>query len=254
MLVEIRFYSELDDLLSNERRGGPFTVEVSAGTTVKDLAESLGVPHTEIDVILVNHESVGFTHRVRDGDRVSVYPVFEALDVTPIVHLRPVPLRHPRFVLDVHLGRLARNLRLLGFDTLWSNAHTDEELLVLSVQDNRILLTRDRGLLKRRAVTHGYLVRETSRRAQILEVLNRFDLFEAIREFSRCLECNGLLEPVPKSEVDPHLPARTRREHQEYWRCTGCGRVYWRGSHFRRLSEVVDDLRRSNQASSEPLR
>jgi len=247
MRVEVRCYDELNDLLAPSRRGGELTVEVAVGTTVKDLVESLGVPHTEIDVILVNGESVEFTRQVSDGDRVSVYPVFEALDVTPITRLRPAPLRQPRFVLDVHLGRLARYLRLLGFDTLWSNDTSDEQLVALSLGEGRILLTRDRGLLKRRAVTHGYLVRGTSRRAQIVEVLRRFDLFGAIDAFSRCLVCNGLLERMAKSEVDPLLPPRTRRDYQEFWRCPDCGRVYWPGSHFDRLSAVVDDLRRQGQ-------
>lgn len=229
-------------------------VEVAAGTTVKDLVESLGVPHTEVDVILVNGESVDFAHLLGDGERVSVYPVFESLDVTPITRLRPAPQREPRFILDVHLGRLARYLRLLGFDALWSNDASDEQLAILSAREGRILLTRDRGLLKRRAVTYGYLVRETSRRAQAVEVLRRFNLFGAINAFSRCLECNGLLEQVAKSEVDPLLLPRTRSTYQEFWRCPDCGRVYWPGSHFDRLKAVVDDLGRPGQDPQTGLR
>jgi uncharacterized protein with PIN domain/sulfur carrier protein ThiS len=227
---------------------------VAAGTTVKDLVESLGMPHTEVDVILVNGESVDFAHQVSDGDRVSVYPVFEALDVSPVTRLRPAPLRQPRFVLDVHLGRLARLLRLLGFDALWSNDASDEHLVAISIGEGRILLTGDRGLLKRRAVTHGYLVRGTSRRAQIVEVLRRFDLFGAINAFSRCLECNGLLDQVAKSEVEPLLPPQTRREYHKFWRCPHCGRVYWPGSHFDRLKAVVDDVLRQGQDPTAGLR
>lgn len=249
MEVEMRFYAELNELLSRDRRGREFTVEVAAGTTVKDLVESLGVPHTEIDVILVNGESVDFTCRVGDGDRVSVYPVFEAFDMTPVIRLRPAPLRPPRFVLDVHLGRLARRLRLLGFDALWSNDATDEQLVALSAGEGRTLLTRDRGLLKRRAVTHGYLVRETSGQAQVVEVLRRFDLFDAIKAFSRCLECNGHIERVAKSHVNAQLSSRTRRDYQEFWRCSDCGRIYWAGSHFDRLRAVVDDVRRHTPGS-----
>ena len=244
MSVELRFYAELNDLLPPERRGHSFAVDVSPGATVKDLVESLGVPHTEIEVILVNQESVDFSHRIKGGDRISVYPVFEALDVAPIIRLRSTPLRDPRFVVDVHLGRLVRHLRLLGFDTLWSNTFSDEELVRLSRQDNRILLTRDRGLLKRRAVTHGYLVRDTSPRGQTEEVLRRFDLAGGINAFSRCLECNGRIESVAKADVDALLPPRTRHDYQDFRRCEECGRVYWQGSHFDRLRTLVEDVRR----------
>ena len=243
--VEVRFSSELSDLLPPRRRHRPITLEVAAGTTVKDLAESLGVPHTEIDVILVNGGSVGFAHQVHEGDRVDVYPMSEVPGVSPLVRLSPGPPREPRFVLDVHLGRLARTLRLLGFDAVWRNDTADDELAAISVDDERILLTRDRGLLKRAKVTRGHLVRETDRRCQAIEVLQRFDLFASITPFGRCLTCNGVLEPVAKEEVEHRLPARTRREHADFRTCPGCGRVYWKGSHYDRLAALVEDLRRA---------
>jgi len=243
--VDVRFYAELNDFLRPDRRGWPITLDVAAGTTVKDLVESCGVPHTEIDVILVNGESVDFGHQVGDGDRVSVYPVFEALDMSPLVRLRPRPLREPRFVLDVHLGRLARNLRLLGFDSVWRNDLTDEELATISVHDRRILLTRDRGLLKRAKVTHGYLVRETNRRRQIVEILRRFDLFGAVVPFGRCLKCNGVLEPVAKEEVEHRLPPRTRQDYEDFRMCPDCDRIYWQGSHYERLVALVEEIRRA---------
>jgi len=243
--IETRFYAELNDFLRPLDRGRPLVAEIASGTSVKDLVESLGVPHTEIDVILVNGISVDFAQQLADGDRVSVYPTFQSIDVTPITHLRPNALRTPRFVLDVHLGRLARRLRLLGFDVLWRNDVSDAELARLSAQQRRILLTRDRGLLKRREVTHGYFVRETARRRQVEEVLRRFDLFGSIQPFGRCLECNGLLEPVAKTEVNDRLLPRTRRDYDEFQRCQGCGRVYWKGSHYDALRAVVDDIRRT---------
>jgi len=243
--VDVRFYAELNDFLPSDRRGRPITLDVAAGTTVKDLAESLGVPHTEIDVILVNGESVDFGRQVGEGDRVSVYPVFEALDVSPLLRLRPKPLREPRFVLDVHLGRLARTLRLLGFDSVWRNDATDDELAAISVDEKRILLTRDRGLLKRAKVTHGYLVRNTDRRRQIVEILRRFDLFGAIAPFGRCLACNGELEPVAKAEVQHRLPPRTRHDYNDFRTCPDCGRIYWRGSHYDRLATLIADIRRA---------
>jgi uncharacterized protein len=245
--IDTRFYAELNDFLRPGDRGHPLGADVAPGTTVKDLVEALGVPHTEIDVVLVNGVSVDFGHRLADGDRVSVYPTFEAIDVTPLTRLRPEDLRTPRFVLDVHLGRLARLLRLLGFDALWCNDASDSELARISAEEHRVLLTRDRGLLKRREVTRGYFVRETVRRRQLQEVLRRFDLFGAIRPFGRCLECNGLLEPVAKADVEDRLPPRTRRDYDEFQRCRACAHIYWKGSHYDALRVVVDEARRGGR-------
>lgn len=243
MHLEVRFYAELNDFLHPERRGRTIGVEVAPGTTVKDLIESLGVPHTEVEVILVEGCSVGFEYRVSDAEHVSVYPVFESFDVSPLLRLRPEPLRRPRFVLDVHLGRLARHLRLLGFDAKWTNDSTDDELTAMSVSEDRTILTKDIGLLKRRAVTRGYYVRETSPSLQITEVLRRFDLFETVAPFSRCLECNSELAPVVREDVASRIPARVLREHDTFKRCPGCGRVYWRGSHYERLAAFVERVR-----------
>jgi uncharacterized protein len=240
--VTVRAYAELNDLLPPTRRGQAFEVGIGPGATVKDLIESLGIPHTEIDVILVNGQSVGFSHRLVPGDRLAVYPVFEAIDVHPVVRLRPAPLRHSRFVLDVHLGRLARYLRLLGFDSWWRNEADDAALVASSLGEGRILLTRDRGVLKRSALTHAYYVREHDPRRQVGEVLRRFDLFDAVVPFGRCLECNAPLEVVAKAEVEGLLPPRTRRDFDEFRRCQGCRRVYWKGSHYDRLRALVDQF------------
>jgi uncharacterized protein len=246
MRTETRFHGELNDLLGPSDRGHAVESDVAPGTTVKDMVESLGVPHTEIDVILVNGASVGFEHRLVDGDRVKVYPPFHSLEVSPVIHLRPdAGSGRPRFVLDVHLGRLARLLRLLGFDARWSNDATDAELARISAREQRVLLTRDRGLLKRREVTRGYFVRATVRSEQLREVLERFDLTRSIRPFGRCLECNGVLESVSKSAIVDRLPPRTRRDHDEFRQCQGCGRVYWKGSHYDALRAVVESAKRS---------
>jgi uncharacterized protein len=250
--VEVRVYAELNDFLAPGRRGQLFEVEVGSHTTVKDLAESLGVPHTEIDVIMVNGESVGFDHRVASGDRVAVYPVFETIDVSPVLRLRPAPLRQPRFVLDVHLGRLTRHLRLLGFDSLWDHDADDVTLVKVSLGERRTLLTRDRGILKRAQLTHAYYVREQVPRRQVVEVLRRFDLFGAVTPFGRCLECNGMVVDVDKAEVNDVLPPRTRRDFDAFRRCRGCGRVYWRGSHYDRLQALVDDILAEGGGAPQP--
>jgi uncharacterized protein with PIN domain len=241
--ASLRFYGDLADLAWNTERTGEAHVIAAAPRSVKDAIESCGVPHTEVDLLLVNGRSVGFGHLVRAGDRVAVYPVFHGLDIDALSRVRPDPLPQDRFVLDVHLGRLAELLRHLGIDALYRNDLDDDDLAALSAAGPRWLLTRDRGLLMRRTVIYGYLVRDDDPRAQVFEVAHRFRLCEALAPFTRCARCNSELQPVDKSEVIDRLPPATRREHDEFVRCRGCGQVYWRGSHVGRLEGLVSDVR-----------
>jgi len=246
--VHVRFYAELGDFLAPGQRGREFQHACPAGNAVKDLIEGLGVPHTEVDLVLVNGRPVDFSHKLRDGDRVSVYPVFEALDISTVTAVRPEPLRMVRFAADVHLGRLAGYLRLAGFDTLYRDDWSDQELAAIAVRERRILLTRDRGLLMRAVVTHGHLVRVTRPRAQLREILDHFDLWRSLRPFSRCSVCNDLVEEVSKADVEAWLPPRTAAHYEEFRRCPGCGRIYWQGAHYRSLLELFSP----GGGSSEP--
>lgn len=179
--VTFRFYEELNDHLPADRRKRDFDCPCPGGATVKHAIERLGVPHTEVELILVNGESVGFEHVVRDGDRVSVYPQFESVDVTPLVRLRPKPLRRTRFFVDAHLARLARLLRLLGFDTRLRAGESEAEFVAAAVAERRILLTRSRALLMRREVTHGCHVAGDRPLDQCVRILDRLDLRAAAR-------------------------------------------------------------------------
>jgi len=239
-VANFRFYAELNDFLAPERRFTEFAYGFLDVATVKDRIESFGVPHTEVDLILVNGQSVDFAYRVQDGDRISVYPVFEAFDIAELTRLRPEPLRDLRFVLDVHLGRLAAYLRMLGFDTLYQNRCADEFLAEVSRGERRILLTRDVGLLKRGSVTHGYYLRATEPRQQLTEVIRRFDLGRLAKPFSRCLRCNTLLAQAGKDEARHQLPAQVAVLHDEFLRCPYCGRAYWKGGHYRRMRQLID--------------
>ncbi|MGD0013989.1 MAG: Mut7-C RNAse domain-containing protein [Bryobacteraceae bacterium] len=240
--AQIRFYAELNDFVPPERRFQASEYGFHVSPAVRDAIESLGVPHTEVDLILANGESVGFSHAIQDGDYISVYPVFESLDITPLEKLRPRPLRQPRFALDVHLGRLAAYLRLLGFDALYRNDSSDEELARLASQGERTLLTRDRGLLKRSEIVRGYWVRETSPRLQLEEVLQRFDLASAAAPFTRCLACNGQLASAAKPAVAARVPPAVLARHEEFLECPGCGRVFWKGTHWERMSGFIRGL------------
>lgn len=243
--VSFRFYEELNDFLPPKRRKRDFTIPFRPQNSIKDMIESLGVPHTEVDLILVNGQSMDFSYIVKPGDRISVYPVFEATDISSLTRLRPEPLRRTRFVLDTHLGKLARYLRLLGFDTLYDNAWHDAELAgIAAAGDKRILLTRDYGLLKRKQVTHGYFVRNDKPDKQVREVLARFDLYQAVRPFSRCTQCNGLIRPVAREEVAARVPPRIAEHFDQFSSCMDCRRVYWQGSHYDRMQGIIEGLLR----------
>lgn len=236
---EFRFYEELNDFLAPARRQHAFAYRFHGTPAVKDAIEAVGVPHTEVDLILVDDESVCFSHRLHGGERVAVYPVFERLDITPVTRLRPVPLRTPRFVADVHLGTLARYLRLLGFDTRYDNHSGDAELVRCSVVERRILLSRDVGLLKHKVLTRAHYVRATDPGRQLEEIVRALDLGRRIRPFTRCMRCNGRLRRVAVASVASQLPARVRATQRRFARCGSCGRVYWPGTHFNRLTRIV---------------
>ena len=239
--AEFRFYEELNDFLSPDKRKRTFTHPCAERATVKNAIESLGVPHTEVEVILINDRSVDFSYLIREGDRVAVYPQFESIDVTPLLRIREKPLRQPRFIADAHLGGLAKYLRLLGFDTLYRNDIHDGEVAQIAASDRRIVLTRDRDLLMHRTITHGCYVRAMKPLRQLEEVLTRLDLFRSIQPFTRCLCCNRSLEPIGKEALTERLPPDTLRYYTEFRTCRECGRIYWPGSHYRRLQGVIDE-------------
>jgi uncharacterized protein len=237
--VQFRFYEELNDHLPIARRKCGFAYALDGAPTIKEVIEGLGVPHTEIDLILVDGKSVRFSHRLRGGERVAVYPMFERFDIRPLHRLRPKPLRRTRFVADVHLGKLARSLRLLGFDTLYSAQVDDAELIAISARDRRIVLTRDLGLLKRKTLTRGYRLRSTNPRLQVKEVVHAFSLEKDLRPFTRCMSCNSQLRSVARPVLADGVPPRVFGRFRRFTFCPGCGRIYWRGTHFQRLGRFI---------------
>lgn len=246
--MRVRFYADLIDLAGTAELEVPF----GEPRSVKDLIESQGVPHPEIGLILVDDRPVGFDHRVQAGQRIAVYPPFRSIDLTGVTTVRP-PAPEPRFVLDVHLGTLARRLRLLGFDCWYRNDADDDELAQVAVDEDRILLTRDRELLMRRAVVHGYCPRSDDPELQAIEVVRRYELASRAAPFTRCIRCNGALEPVAKADVLEELPPRTRVEHDRFARCTDCGQVYWPGSHVDAVAPFLTDVGSTDDRSGRTL-
>ncbi|CAM2839822.1 Uncharacterized conserved protein [Legionella steigerwaltii] len=240
--IQLRFYEELNDFLSPEKRKTQFIHTVAQKTSIKDLIESLGVPHTEIEVILVNGKSVDFSYLVQDKDYISVYPVFETFDVSELIRLRPKPLRKMRFILDVHLGKLAKYLRLLGFDVIYENNLTDEAIIKCSKNEHRIVLTRDIGILKNKTITHGHWMHHTDPEQQVEEVLHQFQLKKQCHPFTRCLSCNGQLKNIEKDKVSADIPKLAQKYYETFMLCESCKKVYWEGSHYNKLKKWVENI------------
>jgi uncharacterized protein len=250
--ARFRFYAELNDFLPEEDREKQLVRRFDVSGSVKDLIESFGVPHTEVDLVVANGESVDFAYAVRDGDMVSVYPVFESLDISSVSRVRAAPLRALRFLLDVHLGRLAAYLRMAGFDALYNDRASDAELASTVAPGRRVLLTRDRCLLMRTRVDRGYCVRSTEPKQQLVEVVNRFDLAGAMQPFTRCMKCNGVLEEAKPDGAHraalQHLPPGARQK-DVFHVCPGCGRVYWEGSHHARMSKMLEWVKSNTRST-----
>ena len=238
-----RFYEELNDHLPNFHRKKDFIYEFTGTSSVKNSIHAIGVPHGEVDLILVDGEPVDFNYQMKGGEKISVYPVFESLDISPLVKLRPKPLREPRFIVDVNLGKLALKLRLLGFDTLFRNDFEDDEIVKIALDEKRIILTRDKGILKQNAVTHGYFLRNDDPKKQLIELVKRFQLQNSFRPFTRCAACNCNLEKVEKEHLQHLLQQDTLRYYNEFWQCDGCKKLYWKGSHYKHIQNWLEELK-----------
>ena len=242
--VTVRLYGALRDFLAPAQRGGgELTHRFTGSPSVKDLLESLGPPHPELDLVLLDGQPVGLEARVEDGSRIAAYPAFSQLEVPAAQRVGPPLPEQPRFVVDVGLGRLAGLLRMLGLDALWRNDAKDAELARLSSSERRILLTRDLGLLKRSEVVHGYFPRATDPSHQLVEVTRRYRLAERMQPFTRCLACNTPLQPAALAEVRERVPPRIAASFEHFTACPKCERVFWPGSHHARMERVVQRLR-----------
>lgn len=241
LTVKFRFFGELNDFLSSQKEENSFSVVFKGNPSVKDLIEATGVPHTEIDIILINGKSVSFSYKLSGGEQIDVYPVFERSVREPVIHLAPLP-ESKSFILDVHLGKLTRVLRLLGFDASYRNDYSDPQIVNTGVKENRIILTRDKGILKYKNVKAGYWIRSTNYLEQAREVVRRFDLCGMINPFSRCMLCNGRLVKVEKTDILLNLEEKTRLFYNKFSKCDVCGKVFWEGSHFERLQDLIKKI------------
>ncbi len=240
--VVVRFYSELNDFIPIEMRHQPSSQPLKESCSVKHFIESSGVPHTEIALILVDGIPVDFDYTLHRNERLSVYPHFTSLDVSDINRICPLSPADIRFTLDVHLGKLASYLRLLGFDSHYRNNASDSELAADSSKEQRILLTRDRLLLKRSEISYGYCVRSSDPEWQLSEVVQRYSLLPLIKPYTRCLKCNGILNEISKNEVPLRIPKYVRDTYEDLHLCEGCGRIYWPGTHYSRMNAFIHKI------------
>ncbi len=241
-VAEFRFYAELNDFLPPEQHQRTLFYRFNGHPGIKDPIEVFGVPHTEVDLIVVNGQAVGFDYQLQSGDRAAVYPTFKSLDIASLPSLREKSSVNPRFVLDVNLGKLAKSLRLLGFDSLYRNDYRDADVVKIAVNEQRIVLTRDRRLLYAKLIDHGYWVRNVHVERQIIEVLHRFELYGSIRPFILCPVCNGKLSPVAKTDILDRLEPKTKLYYEVFYRCMGCERIYWQGSHIENMRQRFSGL------------
>lgn len=224
------FISELNDFLPHYRKNTTFSLEFEDHQSLKHLIESLGVPHTEFGQVLVNGQIGNPADRMQEADEVTVFPAEASLEI------------EPSFVLDNHLGQLATYLRMLGFDCLYRNDYQDDELAQVSSQAERILLTRDRRLLMRKAIRHGYCIHQTDPPQQVVEVIRRFKLSGQVKPFQRCLRCNSPLHAVNKQDIIERLEPLTKQYYDDFRICPACDQIYWKGSHYGHMLEMIAEL------------
>jgi uncharacterized protein with PIN domain len=239
--LRLRFHGDLNIFLGSKAVDAVIERQLAEKTSIKDVIESCGVPHPEIDLILVDKQTVGFDHTLANDTEVELFPVENRVTVHTEKRLQTVGIA--RFVVDGHLGGLMRNLRLLGFDVAYRQNADDRQLLEVMVHENRALLTRDRRLLMHAIVQHGYWPRSQNADEQTIEVVRRFDLSELIAPFTRCLRCNAPLEAAAKADIIDELEPLTKIYYDQFRRCPDCKQIYWSGSHFPKLQKRIEEIR-----------
>lgn len=242
VIATFRFYAQLATFLAPQRRARSFESRCAEAATTKHMIEALGVPHTEVDFLLVNGEPAGLDRILHDGDRVAVYPKFESIALGELPRVRELLPGPPRFIADAHLGGLARLLRMAGFDTLYDNNYRDGDIEDIAEQEERIVLTRDRELLKRRGIEVGCYVHALKAAEQFREIAGRLDLAPQMHAFTLCLSCNAPLRSVDKALVAERLPPAVRASHEEFSTCDVCRGVFWKGSHWKRMCELLEGI------------
>jgi len=224
------FHPELEFFLPRSTRGAPLALSFDDHQSIKHLIESIGVPHVEVGRMENNGCDVDFSYKPKEGDRIAVFPTNyeDSID--------------PKFVVDGHLGRLAAYLRMLGLDTYYETQIEDSRLMAVAASELRILLSRDRRLLMHKSLRVGYCPRSLNSQDQLREILVKFNVWEKIDPFKRCIQCNGIIQDVEKQEIQDNLLPLTKQYFDEFSMCLECRQVYWKGSHYERMTQLIDQI------------
>jgi len=236
------FEGHLNDFLSHSGQFKAIQRTMQLPSSIKDIIEAQGIPHTEVNVITANERSVDFTYHITQGDVIRVFPYNIEPLISPLIHLIPPNLVVPRFILDTHLGKLASYLRMLGFDTIYQNNLEDVRLAEISFLEDRIVLSRDLGLLKRKIITRGAFIHSTVPRQQLIEIITRYQLVDKIDPLKRCIQCNGIIEPIPKVRIKLLISEKTLRYYDEFFICSVCNQIYWKGSHYDHMQDFIKQI------------
>lgn len=240
--IHLRFYEELNAFIPQDLRKKRFTHTLKVQTSVKDLIESFNIPHTQVNMILVNSEQAEFGHLINDHDDVSVFPYFHRFDVTNLTKITHPEPQTIRFVVDNHLKNLARDLRMLGLDTIYNESNATSKLIALANSQDRILLTKNRNVLKYNILNYGYYVYAKQKDDQLEEVIMQFKLTDKIRFLSRCLECNTKIKSIEKEKVCDRLPIKVREKHSTFTYCPNCDRIFWKGTHYEMMVQKFEKI------------
>ena len=238
----LTFEGHLNNFLSHSEKFKAIQRTMHLPSSIKDVIEAQGIPHIEVDVITVNDRSVDFSYHIIQGDVIRVFPYNIEPHISPLIHLTPQNLEAPRFILDTHLGKLASYLRMLGFDTTYQNNLEDKRIAEISLNEDRIVLSRDLGLLKRKIITRGAFIRSTVPRQQLIEIITRYQLIDKVDPLKRCIQCNGKIEPIPKVRIKLLVSEKTLRYYDEFFICSVCKQIYWKGSHYYHMQEFIKKI------------
>lgn len=236
--ITLTVHGKLNDFLPNHSIENSVQVPFNQKTALKHIVEVIGIPHPEVGIVQVDGHEAGLNYAVQDGDQVHIFP-----RVVAELHYSA---EGPKFVLDNHLGKLADYLRLLGFDVVYAKDWPDGDIAQYAHEQSRILLTRDRGLLKRKIVADGYCVRADDPEQQLAEVVAQYRLNNYVTPFQRCSRCNGKLAPARKEDIIEQLQPLTRKYYDEFTQCAGCGQIYWKGSHFQHMQNMLSPYLHQN--------
>ncbi|WDP92828.1 MAG: hypothetical protein HUN04_25135 [Desulfobacter sp.] len=234
--LRIRFSEDLFFFIRHKHRTPWRTPDIRRRASVKDIIESLGVPHTEVGEIRFNGGAVDFNFIPGPPGTLEVTGIDPPFEVFRPSLLRPRPLKRFRFIADLNVMKLGRYMILLGFDVCLARAMADGQIAEQADAQGRIVLTRDTRLLFRKKNRFARRIRENLPMAQLLETLHFFGLSPAPhRFFTRCVRCNRPLAPVGKAKVYHLLEPKTQKYFHDFLRCPGCGQVFWKGSHHDRI-------------------